>query len=161
MANLGAAMRWTAALAELHRFTAVEEELAARFLSAFSHEVRRLAQATPGTAPLDDAGRGVESLVPIVIARNSECPAPPDRVAKLYADLREPTAGHARIVHVGQPVQLAERTVLRVCACAPQISALAVRMAGGASFESAFAPVSADLHAAFAKIGRLLEGEGA
>jgi hypothetical protein len=64
-------------------------------------------------------------------------------------------------MHVGQPVQLGDRTVLRVCASAPHASAVAARMAAGASFEDAFAPIGRGLEALFAKIGYLLDRDGA
>jgi hypothetical protein len=164
MANLGAGLRWTAALAELGHFAAIDGALTHRFLATFSAEVRRMAQATAGTAPLEDAAPGVvanPSLVPIVIGHRHERPAPPAMVAKLHADLRRPAGPHAGIMHVGQPVQLGDRTVLRVCASAPHASAVAARMAAGASFEDAFAPIGRGLEALFAKIGYLLDRDGA
>ena len=60
---------------------------------------------------------------------------------------------------MGQPVQLGPRAVLRVCASAPQVNAVAEQIAQGAAFEDAFAPISADLHALFAKLGDVLSGE--
>jgi hypothetical protein len=63
-----------------------------------------------------------------------------------------------RIFHVGQPVQIGPRAVLRVCASAPQINAVAERIARGDTFEDAFAPISRDLEALFAKLDHVLNG---
>ena len=60
---------------------------------------------------------------------------------------------------MGQPVQLGPRAVLRVCASASQMNAVAERVAQGASFEDAFAPISTDLQALFGKLGDILSGE--
>jgi len=160
-ANLGAGLRWTAALAEIKRLAVVGEELEERFFRAFVGEIRRGAEATCGVHPLLDASPGVganPSIVPLAIRGPGGRWASCAEAAKLQAGLRTPLFGHPRVLHVGQPVQIGERAALRVCASAPQINAVAARMAEGASFEAAFAPIRRDLQTLFAKIGALLRG---
>jgi hypothetical protein len=170
-ANLGAGLRWSAALAELRRFAKVDPGLLARFLGRFEREVRLRAGMTPRVAPLEDGFHGIvpnPSIVPLLVRRVDGCCMSSAELARIQADLRRgmaPTriggssARLQRIFHVGQPVQLGQRAVLRVCASAPQVNAVAERVTQGASFEDAFAPNSADLQALFGKLGDVLSGE--
>ena len=156
-ANLGAGLRWTAALAEIARFAAIDPALVGRFLARFVGEVHARAAASLGMALLHDAAHGAAptpSIVPLAVRRRGGW-ASRAEAAELWAGLRTPDAGHGRIIHVGQPVAVGPRAVLRVCASAPQASDAADRIAAGASFEEAFAPVSRDLEALFAKLGHL------
>ena len=170
-ANLGVGLRWTAALAELRRFAQVDARLQERFLARFEREVRLRAGMTPCVAPLADKAQGVAtnpSIVPLVVTRPGGGFMSCAEAAKVQAALRTALpagtiAGSApslrRILHVGQPVQLGPRAVLRVCASAPQVNAVAEWVAQGAAFEDAFAPISSDVQALFAKLGHVLSGE--
>jgi hypothetical protein len=170
-ANLGVGLRWTAALAELRRFATVDQHLQERFLDRFEREVRLRAGMTPRVAPLGDAGHGIAtnpSIVPLVIRRAGGGFMSAAEAAKVQAALRTAIASGGtqsaasrlgRIVHVGQPVQLGPRAVLRVCASAPQVNSVAEQVAQGAAFEDAFAPISRDLQALFAKLGDVLSEE--
>lgn len=170
-ANLGAGLRWSAALAELGRFAKVDPRLLARFLARFEREVRLRAAMTPRVSPLEDGIHGIlpnPSIVPLLIRRVDGCCMSSAELARIQADLRRammPTriggasARLQRVFHVGQPVQLGPRSVLRVCASAPQVNAVADRVAQGASFADAFAPIGADLQALFGKLGDVLNGE--
>jgi hypothetical protein len=170
-ANLGLGLRWSAALAELTRFAAVDPRLQQRFLTEFEREVRLLAGRTPRVAALDHSAHGIvpnPSIVPLVLAHaDGRCMSAAE-AAKVQARLRTAIASETlegaaptltRIFHVGQPVQLGARAVLRVCASAPRVNAVAEQVAQGAAFEDAFAPVSGDLHALFVKLGHVLSGE--
>jgi hypothetical protein len=170
-ANLGLGLRWTAALAELRRFAAVDQTLQMRFLDRFQREVRLRAAMTPRVALLQDGAHGIAtnpSIVPIAVGRAGGGFMTAPEAAKVQAALRTAIAEAAmpgsaprlrRIIHVGQPVQLGPRAVLRVCASAPQINAVAAQVAQGAAFEEAFAPIGHDLQALFAKLGDVLGGE--
>lgn len=170
-ANLGVGLRWRAALSELRRFATVDRRLQETFLDRFEREVRLRAGITPRVALLGDRAQGIAtnpSIVPLVLMRADGDFMSCAETAKVQAGLRSAIAtdvveGAAprlrRIIHVGQPVQLGRRTVLRVCASAPQVNAVAGRIAQGAAFEEAFAPISHDLQALFAKLGDVLSGE--
>ena len=128
---------------------------------------------TPRVAALADGAQGIvpnPSIVPLAVTRADGGFMSCAELAKVQAGLRAAIATDAiegaaptlrRIFHVGQPVQLGPRAVLRVCASAPQINAVADAVAQGAAFDDAFAPVSRDLHALFAKLGHVLSGDGA
>jgi hypothetical protein len=85
--------------------------------------------------------------------------------AKLHVDLRTPfRAGSAgphgaleRIVHVGQPVAVGNRSVLRICASASHVVGVARRLADGGTMDEAFGPIARDLDEAFAKWSLLME----
>jgi hypothetical protein len=162
-ANLGAGLRWTAALEELRRFAAIDHNVKDRFFAAFASEVREHAAEIYGVAPMHDETYGIAanpSIVPLAIRRANGQWSSCAEAAKLQVALRKPIVGHSQVIHIGQPVQLGERTVLRVCASAPQVNAAAARMSEGASFESAFTAVSRDLRALFAKLAHLVGGDG-
>ncbi len=161
-ANLGAGLRWTAALAELQRYASIDDGIKAEFLSAFAGEVHRQAALVPGITPLDDASHGISpsaSIVPLTIARPDGRPATCSQAQSVQTELRRPLPGHARVIHVGQPVEVGHRAVLRICASAPQIGLVAERLADGAEFDEAFAPIAHDLEALFAKLGHVLAGQ--
>ena len=170
-ANLGAGLRWSAALAELRPFAKVDRRLQERFFDRFEREVRLRAGMTPRVAPLDDRQHGIvpnPTIVPLVVRRVDGSSMSPAELAKVQAELRRAVGATTkartsprlrRAFHVGQPVQLGPRTVLRVCASAPQVNAVAGRVARGAAFEDAFAPISADLQDLFGKLGDVLTGE--
>ena len=170
-ANLGLGLRWSAALAELERLAQVDPRLQERFLDRFEREVRLRAGMTPRVSLLGDRVHGIApnpSIVPLVLTRADGAFMSCAEAARVQSDLRSVIATRAiagaapslrRIVHVGQPVQLGPRAVLRVCASAPQVNAVAEQVAQGAAFEDAFAPVGADLQALFAKLGHVLGGE--
>jgi|SRR5581483_2813 len=160
-ANLGAGLRWTAAIEEMKDFAAVDEAIRTRFFSTFAKEAREGAAATPGVSLLPEVAHdhaADASIVPLVIGRLPGGWASCAEAAKLQVDLRRPLPGHASVIHVGQPVGVGERTVLRVCASAPHVNTVAARMADGAGFEAAFAPVRRNLQALFAKMAHLIGG---
>ncbi len=57
----------------------------------------------------------------------------------------------ARACHLGQPVPIGEKAVLRVCASMPMVLDIAARIMDGETIESAVAPVLADLDLLFEK----------
>lgn len=164
-ANPGLELRWTAALAEIDRYFAVDEAEREAVLAHFERAVRqRAATALGADAVLTE--RGVASIVPIAVASGSEALA---CATALHRRLREAETGRgpahdqgvlARICHVGQPVTLGGRVVLRVCASAPMLSAVHERMAAGAVLDDAFVPVAADLDILFRKWELLASARG-
>jgi hypothetical protein len=162
-ANLGVGLRWTAALAELRRLAAADRHLQETFLDRFEREVRHYAGMTPRIAALSDGGEGIvscRSIVPLAIAREDGGFMSSAEAAKVQARLRTAigNANLRRIFHVGQPVQIGPRAVLRVCASAPLVNAVAERIAEGDTFEEAFAPIGRDLEALFTKLDHVLNG---
>jgi hypothetical protein len=68
-----------------------------------------------------------------------------------------------RIFHVGQPVAIGPRSALRVCLSASHIVDVAETMAQDGTFETAVAPLLADIKALFlkwARVARDLRGCG-
>ena len=128
---------------------------------------------TPRVFALADGAQGIApnpSIVPLAVTHADGRLMSCAELAKVQGGLRSAIAADViegaaptlrRIFHVGQPVQLGPRAVLRVCASAPQVNRVADEVAKGAAFDDAFAPVSRDLHALFAKLGHVLSGDGA
>ncbi len=156
--NIGLLLRWVAALAEIERYRAVEAGLRDAIAEAFARAVRQRAVAVLGPGALDPADAATEpSIICITVANGHDAP---DIAARLHDALRTAgpsslpdahSAAMARACHVGQPVKLGQRTVLRVCASAPMVAEVAGRVREAASLEEAMQPLERDLDLLFAK----------
>lgn len=138
-ANLGLGLRWSAALAEIEAYERLPPAQRSALLAAFDRAVRARVAADPGLALLDEETGGAFGLVAIVHADGSD-------PRGVYEALQAPGAVGARPCHLGQPVVVAGRTALRVCASMPTIIEAA---------EHGFASVEADLDAAFGAWAKL------
>ncbi|MFI4974545.1 MAG: pyridoxal phosphate-dependent class III aminotransferase [Caulobacterales bacterium] len=148
-ANLGLGLRWTAALAEIEAFEAVDARGRDEIVAAFDEAVMaRIAQA-PWLRRLDadeaDASPGLTAIM--------ETGGPGARA--VYEALREPVEGGDarldRVCHLGQPAPVGDGHALRICASMPLVTAVAERRDAGASLDDAMAPVIADLDLVFDK----------
>jgi hypothetical protein len=105
------------------------------------------------------------SIVPLLPRKPSGKICSTAEAAKLHVHLRtalqvgsaRPHRALERIVHVGQPVAVGNRSVLRICASASQVVSVAQRLAEGSTMEQAFSRVTRDLDDAFAKWNLLME----
>jgi len=165
--NDGAALRWVAALAELDALDRIDPALAETITDRFEAEIRSRTEPVPFATPLfhmgDDTPRA-RSIVPLVARRPDGSPLSLAQAADLHRALRTPLGSAPdailrRIVNIGQPVVVGERTVLRICIDAPRIVDIASRIGGDRSLDSAFAETLADLDDLFAKWTALVEGK--
>ncbi|HEY3797589.1 MAG TPA: hypothetical protein VGL58_04490 [Caulobacteraceae bacterium] len=114
-ANLGLGLRWSAALAEIEAYEAVPEPVRAALLADFDRAVRDRVRDDPALALLDGGiGGGAPGLTPVLHVDDAD----PRWVYEALQAANRP-------VHLGQPVTLGPRTVLRVCASMPMITAAA------------------------------------
>jgi hypothetical protein len=114
-ANLGLGLRWTAALAAIEAFEALPTARRAALLAHFDEAVRERVAADRGLVLIDGRGpAGAPGLIPIAHADGSD-PRP------AYEALAQGSGG-GRPCHLGQPVAVGERWVLRVCASMPMIT---------------------------------------
>lgn len=159
--NLGLGLRWTAALAELDRYLAFPERDRRAALDHFARAVRMRAAELLGEHVVLVQDGGTTSIVPIIAGMGPDALG---EAAALHAALRRPVswlgtpddvAAMGRVCHVGQPVAIGGRAVLRVCAGAPNLSGVLERQANGASLEQAFAPLAADIDTVLRKWARL------
>jgi hypothetical protein len=169
-ANLGAGLRWTAALAELQRLKGVPQELQSTILSHFRAEVIARARSSPFATTLHDAGdgdRGTPSIVPILACHDMGAPFTAAEAAVLHLNLRKPLPacgsgprqdGLDRVIHVGQPVTVGSRSALRICASARHVADVAMGIAQGAPLVDAFAPIACNLDLLFAKWAAIADG---
>jgi hypothetical protein len=130
-ANLGLALRWAAALAEIETFEAIDPSVRRALVAAFDRSVRERIAADPNLSLLDAEG-GAPGLIAAVHADGSD-PRP------VYEALQRGDAG--RPCHLGQPVAAGERVALRVCASMPMIAAAS---------DGGLAALDADLDETFA-----------
>jgi hypothetical protein len=142
-----------------------------RFLDRFEREVRLRAGTTPRVALLRIASTRVAtnpSIVPLAVRacwRRVHVGVGGGkgqvalRTAIANAGMQGAAARLRRIMRRRPARPVGPRAVLRVCASAPQINSVAAQVAQGAAFDDAFAPISRDLQALFAKLGDVLSGE--
>jgi hypothetical protein len=161
-ANLGLGLRWVAALTEMERFFATPDDSRARILAFFAREVRSRAQCLERLHEIsgnpDALREGPASILSFAMAHDDGAPFSATETAAVHARLRSPcegsSAGHPslrRIFHVGQPVAIGRRTVLRICASAPMVSDIAECIARGETLAAAFAHWERNLDALFEK----------
>jgi hypothetical protein len=150
-ANIGMGLRWEAALAELERLFALDTALRDRVTARFSELVCEHASSSPCFDLIDrdhwDGELRHRTIFPIVTLDGNGAPLAADAVQRaLRAPLQADVAGVPdRIFQVGQPVTVGKLSALRVCLSAPDITGVGERMRAGKGFDTAFAPLAADL----------------
>jgi hypothetical protein len=155
-ANIGMGLRWEAALAELECLFALDIDLHDRVIARFSELVCQHASSSSSFDVIDrdhEEDIGCRTIFPIVTSDGNGMPLAADAVQRaLLAPLRPGVAGVPdRVFHVGQSVAVGNRSAVRVCLSAPQITDVGERMRAGKGFEAAFAPLAADLADLFGK----------
>ncbi len=162
--NVGMALRWMAALAELERLASVSPELQQEIISYFEAAVcdRALKLARPLVHHERQAPQA-RSIVPLFVRGRDGMDLDLADAKTLQAELRKPIFSGMdrntlqRVFHIGQPVTIGERAVLRVCASASQLADVAERVSGGGTIDKAFAPIACDLDNLFAKWTALMD----
>lgn len=153
--NIGLGLRWIAALDNLKRYAAVAETRHRQIIDHFADHVRSRISAIPGFVihPDDDEcapSRSIISVTPLGANNNY---APSNDADRIRLMLLDPALGP--VCHVGQPVRIGPRTVLRISASARDVADIAARMQAGQSLDTAFAPVGTNLDVLFAKWEKL------
>jgi len=165
-ANLGLGLRWSAALPEIERFVATPRTEALRAQARFRREVGALAGECDALLAIPDEP-GVEdfsgTIAPVKIYGVDghfldEADLQVIRRAML-APLPGVSAILQRPIHLGQPVPMGAGAGLRFCMSAPMIADLCEKLTAGVAFETAFAPIAADLRLAFEKLHLILSQE--
>ena len=155
LANIGMGLRWEAALAELEGLFALDSALRDRVTARFSELVCQYASSSSCFDLIDrdheDAGH--RTIFPIVTSDGNGMPLAADAMQRaLLAPRRPNVAGIPdRVFQVGQPVAVGNRSAVRVCLSAPEITNVGERMRAGKGFEAAFAPLAADVADLFCK----------
>lgn len=143
--NLGLALRWTAALAEIEAFEATDPDVRRLILDAFAEATRARIAFAPGLQPLAGPVGTAGSIRAVDLRRGT------DATRDVWRRLQ------AGACHLGQPVAVGQGAVLRVCASMPLVTAIAERLPAGyplagAALAKAMAPVEADLDHVFARL---------
>lgn len=152
-ANIGLALRWQAALAEIESFYSrpaeLRDDLAERFHQTVVAEAAHTAGVTllPTAAPDGSFG---DTIVSFVLRRPDDGTLDMEAAAAIQLRLR------SEGFHLGQPVQIGEAGALRLCAGMPLINRLADKVAAGTTPAAAIAPVHAAISALFRRLGTLL-----
>lgn len=157
LANIGMGLRWEAALAELEGLFALDSALRDQVIARFSELVCQYASSSSCFDLTDrdywDGDVRHRTIFPIVTSDGNGMPLAADAIQRaLLAPLRRGAAGVPnRVFQVGQPVAVGNRSAVRVCLSAPQITEIGERMRAGKGFEAAFAPLAADVADLFCK----------
>ncbi len=161
--NVGAGLRWEAALAGLERLFDFPPGLRQAVVGAFASAVRQRVRENPDLELIDDED-GYDALTqrtifPDLTAGCETLPAAESirRALRQPASRESPAQGSNRIFHVGQPVAIGNRVALRVCLSASEIVDALERMANGQAFEPAVAPLMEDIDSLFRKWARAVQ----
>lgn len=162
--NIGAGLRWEAALAELDKLFALPLQFREAVAGAFANAVERRVLENPGLELIDqapgDSLQANRSIFPVVTVARDRVPLASEAI---HRALRLPLADDPfteksrRIFHVGQPVSIGSRSGLRVCLSASQIVDAADIMAKEQAFETAIAPLMSDVEDLFLKWVRVAD----
>jgi hypothetical protein len=129
-------LRWEAALAELVRLFALDTALRARVIARFSELVCEHVSSAPCLDLIDrdhaDGDIRHRTIFPIVTCDGNGMPLAADVVQRaLRMPLRAGAAGRSRhVFHVGQSVAVGDRSAVRVCLSAPDITGVGERIRG-------------------------------
>jgi hypothetical protein len=152
-ANIGLALRWHAALAEIDRFFALPTDLRDGLLERFHQAAVAEAAHAAGVALLPsatpDTGFG-ETIVTFVLRRPDGSTLDMEAAAGLQRRLR------SEGFHLGQPVEIGGAGALRLCASMALINRLADKIAAGTTTPATLAPIHAAISALFRRIETLL-----
>jgi hypothetical protein len=163
--NIGAGLRWEAALAELERAFALPVQFRDAVAGVFANTIRQRVSASRYLALIDDVPalgeyQSTRTIHPIVTLAGNNGDLPSEHI---HHRLRLPLSDSAScdasksIFHVGQPVPVGRRSVLRVCLSATHIVDVAENMGGGKPFEAALAPLLKDIEGLFLKWARIAD----
>jgi hypothetical protein len=162
--NVGAGLRWEAALAELEKLFALPVRFREAVAEAFAKAVERRVLENPRLALVDrwpvDGLQASTTIFPIVTVAQDKDPLASETV---HRSLRlplpdDPLPGTSkRVFHVGQPVSIGNRSALRVCLSASQVVDAAENIAKEQAFETAVAPLMADIDGLFLKWARVAD----
>lgn len=150
--NIGLGLRWSAAFHGLAVMEAMDDIAQMRIAERFAKEVGERATSLLG---LENCGRdhdptlGSSTIVSLVVKEKSGFSSTLQVAQAIQAALRKEE--HGPICHIGQPVCLGARTVLRVAASAYTLWGGAERMRQGCDLDRAFRPVAAELDRLFEK----------
>lgn len=150
--NLGLVLRWTAALAEIEAFDALEPGLKAAIAQAFGAAVAaRAARAANVTLIAQADAAATIHLLGVGVA--------PDVLGDVWRRIAEPTPD-GPACHLGQPVAVGEGALLRICSSMPLVTDVARRIAAGESQEQAMRGIASDLDIVFDRLDRALAAAG-
>jgi hypothetical protein len=154
-ANIGLGLRWVAALDSLSSYVPIPEARQARIIDRSVREVRERASRVAGLAfhPDDDEHIVARSIVSVTPLSPDKAFVPLIAAHNIRKLLQAPDQGP--VCHVGQPVRVGPRAVLRISASARDVIDVAARMDTTRSFDDAFAPLAAKLDRLFEKWARL------
>lgn len=160
-ANIGLALRWHAALAEIDRFFAYPAIMRDAILTRFHDEVARRVADTPGfdllPPPATNAMTWGHTILAVAMRGRDGHFLDMDEAAAVHRRLREGLG--IRRFHLGQPVAIGATAVLRVCASAVLANRVAEAMNEGATLTGAFAPTAAALDDLFHAWRSIMQAE--
>ncbi|WP_290979799.1 hypothetical protein [Hyphomicrobium sp.] len=154
--NIGLGLRWQAGLANLQRFNAIPPTMAAQIKREFVDAIRKRAFGEDGFfIHPDDDGCHLESRAIVNLSVTSEEQSSMVRAKAVQEQLRQAAGA---VCHVGQPVRVANRAVLRVALSAPHVIAVSERLALGDGLPAAMAPLVSQLDTLFEKWQQIHQG---
>ena len=160
-ANIGLGLRWVAGLDAIEAVAAVNIGDQSLIIDHFAREVHARASQAKNLRPFcDEEGRlHQRSIVSLTVHEECGALASLGEAQRLTRAMR--CADESPICHLGQPVKVGSRTVVRLAPSARDIVQVAARLYAGLDMRNAFQPISADLDHLFGKWIRISQaGQG-
>jgi hypothetical protein len=153
VANLGLGLRWSAAIAELRRYYAVDREIRHQIIDHFDRKLRSRAAMCHfiGLHQHESSSfeRSAQSRIALLLPPAmtfAEAKSIHTQLAQPYIDQQGDAICHLGDVHI-----IGSRLCLSAAINAAQIADMAERMTKGLSFESACAPLTRDIDSVMRK----------
>ncbi len=155
--NLGVALRWEAALAEIEAYAAIKASRREQVSSAFSQLIMQCINARSHLRFLDQRPAGAGAEAPTLFSIVTE-QGEPEQALAIYKALRENVVAgtSSRVCNVGQPVVIANYSALRICISMPIIISATTKLDAGADIDHAMRRIQADLETVFDKWDRMI-----
>lgn len=151
--NIGLGLRWQAGIANLERYNAISVETTDGAKKKFVDAIRARVRKSRGFfIHDDDDGAHLESRAIVSLSVDVEADDALVRAKLIQTQLR---TAPGVVCHVGQPVRVNNRAMLRVALSAPHLIGVSERLLSGRSISEAVSPITTELDILFEKWQRI------
>ncbi len=150
-ANIGLALRWEAALAEIESYSILPQARRLSVIHAFGAMLKQRLAVRPRLDLLDEPRADARASTIFPVFTDDGAPA---RAFDIYHALRT-ADGASPPCHVGQPVAIGDRSALRICLSMPLVTEVARKLERGLTTSASLGSLSCDLDVMFDKWDRV------
>ncbi|HML30590.1 MAG TPA: hypothetical protein PKE16_17475, partial [Hyphomicrobium sp.] len=151
--NIGLGLRWQAGIANLERYNAIPPVTTDEAKTWFVDAIKaRVGKSRGFFIHDDDDGPHLRSRAILSLSVDVETTDALARAKRVQTQLR---TAPGVVCHVGQPVGVAKRAMLRVALSAPHLIGVSERLLSGQSISEAMVPITTELDILFEKWERI------